>query len=102
MSIRARTWVALAVPPFTWFLFEQGVSALLHADCSRSAFGLVWGLASLAVCALSLRLAWPLRRHRGVLANPWLARLAIALTAIFCLAIVFQTLAIAIVPACVG
>jgi hypothetical protein len=102
MSIRARTWTALAVPPFVWFLFEQGLSALLHTNCSRWPFGLAWGLLSLAVCGLTARLAWPLRHHQGALANPWLARLALALTGIFCLAIAFQTLAIAIVPACVG
>lgn len=102
MSIRARAWTSLAVPPFTWFVFEQGLSALLHIDCTHWPIGLVWGVASLAICLLSLRLAWPLRLHHGVLVNPWLARLAIALTGIFCLAIAFQTLAIAIVPACVG
>jgi len=102
MSIRARAWTALAVPPIAWFLFEQGLSALLHADCTRWPIGLPWGVASLVACGLSLRLAWPLRGHHGALANPWLARLAIALTGVFCLAIAFQTLAIAIVPACVG
>lgn len=101
-SIRTRTWTALALPPFTWFVFEQGLSALLHADCSRWQIGLAWGIASLAVCGLSLRLAWPLRGHPGALTNPWLARLAMALAGVFGLAIAFQTLAIAIVPACVG
>lgn len=102
MSIRARTWTALAIPPFTWFLFEQGLSALLHADCTRSWIGLVWGAASLLVCALGLRLAWLLRGAHGTLTNPWLARLAMALSGIFCLAIAFQMLAVAMVPACVG
>lgn len=102
MSIRARTWTALAIPPLVWFVFEQGLSALLHADCSRAGIGLVWGVASLAACGLAVRLAWPLRRHYGTLSNPWLARLAIALAGVFSLAIAFQTLAIAIVPACVG
>jgi hypothetical protein len=102
MSIRARTWTALALPPFTWFLFEQGLSALLHADCTRWGWGLAWGAASLLVCAGAVRIAWPLRGDHGALANPWLARLAIALAGVFGLAIAFQTLAIALVPACVG
>jgi hypothetical protein len=102
MSLRARAWTALAVPPFTWFVFEQGLSALLHIDCTRWPIGLVWGLASLVVCVIAARLAWPLRRHQGSLANPWLAKLSIATAGIFCLAITFQSLAIAIVPACVG
>lgn len=102
MSIRARTWTALALPPFTWFLFEQGLSALLHADCTRVGWGLAWGAASLLVCALAARIAWPLRGHHGALAHPWLARLAIALAGVFGLATAFQTLAIALVPACVG
>jgi hypothetical protein len=102
MSIRARTWTALAIPPLSWFLFEQGLSALLHSDCTRSWMGLVWGTASLLVCALGLRLAWPLRARHGALVTPWLARLSMALTGIFSLAIFFQTLAVAMVPACVG
>jgi hypothetical protein len=101
-SLRARTWTALALPPFTWFAFEQGLSALLHADCTRWPLGLAWGVASLALCALALRLAWPLGRRESALTNPWLARLATALAGVFGLAIAFQTLAVAIVPACVG
>lgn len=102
MTIRARAWTALALPPLTWFLFEQGLSALLHADCTRVGWGLVWGAASLGVCAVAARIVWPLRSHHGALANPWLARLALALAGVFALAIAFQILAIALVPACVG
>ncbi len=28
MTIRARAWTALLLPPFAWFLFQQGLSAL--------------------------------------------------------------------------
>lgn len=101
MSIRARVWMALTVPPLTWFLFEQGLSALLHADCTRSAIGIAWGVASLAICLLALRVAWPLRQAGDVLTDHWLARLAIVLAGLFSLAIAFQTLAIVMVPACV-
>ena len=55
MSIRARAWAALLLPPVTWFVFEQGLSALLHARCARWDIGLGWGLASLAVCGVGLR-----------------------------------------------
>lgn len=102
MTIRARAWTALAIPPFAWFAFQQGLSALLHADCTRAGWGIAWGIASLAGVAFALRLVWPLRRHEGELANPWLARLAAVLCGIFALAIAFQTLAVAMVPACVG
>jgi hypothetical protein len=102
MSRRARTWIALALPPVAWFVFEQGLSALLHADCTRSGIGLAWGLASLVLCATASRIGWRLRGPHGALAEPWLAGLAIVLAGLFALAIAFQTLAVAMVPACVG
>jgi hypothetical protein len=48
-----------------------------------------------------LRIGWPLRQAHGALANPWLARLGMVLAGVFALAILFQTLAILVVPACV-
>jgi hypothetical protein len=102
LSIRARAWTALLLPPATWFTYEQGLSALLHARCGDTAIGIAWGIVSLALCALAVRVAWPLRHHEGELANPWLARLAIAIAAIFALAVLFQSLALSIVPPCVG
>jgi hypothetical protein len=102
MTIRARAWAALLLPPIAWFTFEQGLSALLHWDCRLWSAGILWGLASLGACCLAVRLAWPLRRPAGPLADPWLGRLAIAVAGIFALAISLQTLATLIVPACVG
>jgi hypothetical protein len=102
MSMRAKAWAALLIPPVAWFAFEQGLSAVLHADCSRRYVGIIWGLASLAACAIGLRMGWSLRTQPDALVDPWLARLGIAVAGIFSLAIAFQTLAIAIVPACVG
>lgn len=102
LSIRARAWTALLLPPLTWFVFQQGLSALLHARCEAAAIGIAWGIVSLVLCALAVRIAWPMRQHDGALANPWLARLAIAVAAIFALAVLFQTLALTIVPPCVG
>ncbi|WP_162875547.1 hypothetical protein [Sphingomonas crusticola] len=100
MSIRARAWTALLLPPVTWFLFEQGLSALLHADCTRAGVGIAWGVASLAVCAVAFRIAWPLHAHEGVLVHPWLARLALVVAGFFALAIAFQLLALLMVPPC--
>ena len=103
VSARARTGLALALPPLAWFVFEQGLSALLHARCDLAGWGLGWGGASLATCALAAWLARPLARRGGdLLAILWLARLALVLAGIFALAIAFQTLAILLVPACVG
>lgn len=100
MTIRARAWIALLVPPLAWFLFEQGLSALLHVDCTRSGVGIGWGAASLVACAVAFRMAWPFRGREGALANPWLARVALVVTGLFALAIVFQTLALLMVPPC--
>lgn len=102
LSIRARTWTALAIPPVAWFAFQQGLSALLHADCRLAIWGIAWGGASLLACLAAVVLALPLARHRGPLANPWLARMALGLSGLFALAIVFQMLAVAMVPPCVG
>ncbi len=102
LSIRARAWIGLLLPPMTWFLFEQGLSALLHADCGRWRIGLAWGVVSIALCALAARIAWPLTGSHGPLSHTWLARLAIAVAGIFALASAFQTLALLIVPPCVG
>lgn len=102
MSIRARAWTALLLPPLAWFVYEQGLSALLHADCRQAPIGVAWGVASLAACALAFGLGRRLRHAGGLLADPWLARLATAIAGLFALAIAFQTLAILIVPACVG
>ena len=47
-------------------------------------------------------MAWPLRASRGLLVHRWLAAIALAVTAIFALAIAFQILALLLVPPCVG
>jgi hypothetical protein len=102
MSVRARAWTALLLPAFTWFAFEQGLSAVLHSACGRVTTGVAWGALSLVLCGLALRIAWPLARRSGeVDADLWLARMAMLGAAFFGLAIVFQTLAILLVPACV-
>lgn len=101
MSIRARAWAGLLLPPFAWFLFEQGLSALLHADCARSGISVLWGAASLLLCGLGLRCGRSAAGEGERPADPWLAHLSMAVAAIFALAILFQTLAILLIPACV-
>ena len=49
MRIRARAWIALVLPPIIWFAFEQGLSAVLHGDCTRSGLGIGWGVISLSL-----------------------------------------------------
>jgi hypothetical protein len=102
MSIRARAWTALLLPPFLWFLFEQGLSHVLHVRCGLILVGLAWGAASLVGCAIAALMAWSLARRRMALSDVWLARLALVIAGIFSLAIAFQTLAVAMVPPCVG
>ncbi|CAM3149442.1 MULTISPECIES: hypothetical protein [Sphingomonas] len=102
MRLGARAWTALAVPPVTWFVFEQGLSAVLHSDCGRSGLGVAWGAASLAVCLGALWFGWPYRTRRSSLSNVWLARSAMLVAGFFALAIGFQTLAVLWVPPCVA
>lgn len=103
MRPRAWIWLALVLPPLAWFGFQQGLSAVLHARCDLAAVGLVWGVASLAACGAAAWLSRPFARRGGDrLALLWLARLALVLAGIFALAIAFQTLAILVVPPCLG
>lgn len=101
-SQRTRSWVALLLPPITWFIFQQGLSALLHAQCDQAMAGVAWGLISLAACGTAIRLAGPLRQGAEPLAAPWLARLAVPAALIFSLAIIFQILALTLVPPCLA
>jgi hypothetical protein len=102
MSVRARAWTALLLPQIAWFGFEQGLSALLHADCTRTGWGVAMGVAALLLCGLAGRMARRFAGRGDVLADVWLARLALAVSGIFALAIIFQILAVLLVPACVG
>jgi hypothetical protein len=51
-----------------------------------------------------MAIAWPCAKPAGDQTPPraWLSRVALLLAAIFALAIAFQTLAVLIVPPCVG
>lgn len=102
MSVRARAWTALLLPPLAWFAFEQGLSHVLHLACERAWIGLVWGAASLLLCAAAMRVGWSIARHADKGADPWIARAGVMMAGIFALATFFQTLAVALVPPCVA
>jgi hypothetical protein len=100
-----RAWVALAIPPAAWYVFEVGLASVLKVDCApvSAGLGLAWGGGSLLACAAAAALAWPMARQDGGVApsRRWLARVAVMLAAVFALAIFFQTVGVLIVPACV-
>jgi hypothetical protein len=101
MTARARIWPALCLPPLAWFLFEQGLSHVVHVRCgAANSVGVLWGGVSLAVCALAAGLARKGPPPDPASARPWLGRLALLGAGVFGLAIAFQTLAAAMVPAC--
>ncbi|WP_440977842.1 hypothetical protein ACQHGV_08360 [Sphingomonas pseudosanguinis] len=102
MRIRTRAWAALVLPPIIWFAFEQGLSAVLHGDCTRSGLGIGWGVTSLALCLGALWFGWPYRTRQSPLSDVWLARSAMLVAGFFALAILFQTLAILWIPPCVA
>jgi hypothetical protein len=56
----------------------------------------------MALCAAAAVIAWPLARRSdtGAEARPWLGRIALLAAGIFALAILYQTLAVLIVPSC--
>jgi hypothetical protein len=102
MSVNARAWLALLLPAFAWYGFEQGLSALFHADCTRTGLGMAWGMISCIICAGAPWALWRMPPVSLVPASLWLARLSFAVGGIFALATGFQTLAVLMVAACVG
>lgn len=100
-----RPWIALAIPPVAWYVFEVGLASVLKVDCAPVSgwVGLGWGGGSLLACAAAAAIAWPgARAPAGEDASRrWLSRVAVLLAALFALAIAFQTLGVLIVPACV-
>ena len=97
---------ALFLPPLTWFLFQQGLSMAMRAKCEAAAppVGLLWGVASLLLCAFAGWLAWPVARStrlEGEQIPRFLALLALIGAGIFALAICFQTVAIMVIPPCI-
>ncbi|GAA0750214.1 MULTISPECIES: hypothetical protein [Sphingomonas] len=101
-----RPWAALLLPPLAWYVFEVGLGSILKVRCASvgNGLGLGWGVASIALCLLAMAIARPCAKRAGDQTPPraWLSRVALLLAAIFALAIAFQTLAVMIVPPCVG
>jgi len=102
---RTRPWLALFLPPASWYLFEVGLSSMLKVACEPvgAGVGIAAGVMAFGLCALAAALAWPAARRADAdsAARPWLAKVALLLSGIFALAIVFQTLSVLIVPPCV-
>lgn len=101
---RVIPWIALALSPLAWMIFEYGLASSLRPACAAvgSWLGPLWGAGSLLACAVAAGLAWPTagRIDRDPPTRPWLARIALVVAGIFALAIAFQTLATLIVPSC--
>lgn len=102
MTLRARAWFALALPPVSWFAFEVGLGFVQRTHCDVVPLGLPWGLAAWAGCALAIWLAGRPQPPFAPPADRWLARLPLVVATFFALAIGFQLLALLIVPPCVG
>ncbi|SDA25122.1 hypothetical protein [Sphingomonas sp. NFR15] len=98
-----RAWIGLVLPPLAWICFEYGAGVSLRGACAAIGgwAGLLWGVASLAVCGAA---AWIARSAAVAARNPptssWLARIATFGAGMFALAIMFQTVATMIVPGC--
>lgn len=99
-----RPWVALAMPPMAWMLFEYGLGSAMGNACTAvgSWMGPLWGALSLIVCAAAAVLARSAAKGSGEDARtrPWLSNVALLGSGVFALAIAFQTLATLIVPSC--
>lgn len=104
---RLRLTIALFLPAFSWFLFQQGLSAAMRAQCRAGAapIGPTWGVCALLLCGVAVWLAWPARQASDLEARQvprFLALLALIGAGMFALAIAFQTLATLVIPPCVG
>jgi len=101
--MKARVGLALALPPVAWYLFEVGLGSTLVGPCAAVGrwLGPLWGAGSLGACAAAVAIALPVaRRTQTDSATPWLGRVAILGAGIFALAILYQALAVLIVPSC--
>jgi hypothetical protein len=99
------TWIALALPPIAWALFEGGLALALRLSCTTVGLwlGPLWGAVSLMACCAAMYLAWPFAKAENggdSRAGAWLAWIALLAAPLFGLAIAFQTLATFIVPSC--
>jgi hypothetical protein len=104
---RTRLTIALFLPALAWFQFQQGLIVAMRGRCTAGAppVGLVWGLVSLALCLLAMWLAGSSSRPsdlEGRQVSRFMALLALIGAGLFALAIIFQTMAILIVPPCIG
>ncbi len=96
--------VALSLPPVAWYGAQQGLGALVRLHCAAAPIpGGAAGLAALMGCAAAVWLSLgPSAVKEGPPARTdAMLRVFVRLgAAIFALAIVLQTLAVLIVPAC--
>ncbi|WP_157220879.1 hypothetical protein [Flavisphingomonas formosensis] len=103
-SESGRIWVALLLPPAAWYGQQQALAGPLRLNCHLIAGwpALLWGLASLLACAFSAWLAASRSRGSGaeVGVATGMARIAMLGAGLFGLAIMFSSIAAALVPAC--
>jgi hypothetical protein len=96
--------VALPLPPLAWYGAQQGLGMLVRVRCAAAVLpGGAAGLLALLGCAFALWLsAGPQPANEGSSARTDTVLRTITLlgAGVFGLAIVFQTLAIFIVPSC--
>jgi hypothetical protein len=96
--------IALALPPFAWFAFQQGLGLALRIACSAGGppVGPIAGGAALLLCGVATWIAWPATRGTSDAENQprFLAWVALGAASIFSLAILLQAVATLIVPPC--
>ena len=102
----AFAWAALALASFAWFASQQIGSDLSFSDCDSNGAlltGLV-GLAALIVTAAGAWLSWLVWRRRAPEeeGRDFAALTGILVSALLAIAIVYQTVAAFIIPACFG
>lgn len=98
--------LAMATPPLAWFVYQQGLGAVLRFDCTKGSgwTGLVWGFLAIAACLGAVLLGRRASTARAGDRRDETLRLLTALSfssaALFGLAILYQVAATLIIPSC--
>jgi hypothetical protein len=102
----ARTWACFFAPAAAWFLYQQGLGAVVRLACRTAGppHGVLLGGLALLVCAAAAGFAVPAARGEGgeptARTRRFVARLTLGLAGVFALAIAYQTAATLLVPPC--
>ena len=96
-------WIGLIVPPIAWAIHHQVGANLVIYDCRLGGSGVIAlvGVVMALISLTSAMISWSsLRNATGMEVRTFAAYLGALSGGLFCLALVLQTLATLMLPAC--